>query len=189
MVPFDGSGGPQQGQPGMPMPPMPPGHSQSTPSPVMQPGHHQPMNAPPYGHRNSLGMQGQPPFMPSPARQGSFTGGMQGGNQYSGHPPLHSPHQSQSVPPMGHPMPHPQQMQHRTSMTRPMPGMGMQPMPNHHDSMRNSSQGSHNRQSQHYNMGNANNSSAPSLSGGWQSDNDTPHRREMIQQMYVWLSP
>lgn len=207
MMPFDGTGAPQQGQPGvapqMGMPPMPPGHGQPNPSPGMPPGHHQPMNAPPpYGHRNSLTMPGQPPFMPppSPARQGSFTGSMSGGSvgppQYSGHPPLHSPHQSQQMHPS---MGHPGQMQHRTSMSRHgSSGMGPQggnyPMMNqsqHDHSMRGSSmQGSRSRQQpqqQQQYMGNSSSGSGGGggggLAGSWQSDSDTPHRREMIQQM------
>lgn len=216
MMPFDGSGPPQQGQgvaPQMQMP-MPPGHGQANPSPGMPPGHHQPgppMNAPgPYGHRNSLTMPGQPPFMPppSPARQGSFTGSMSGGSvgppQYSGHPPLHSPHQSQGPPgPPMHPSMGHQMQQHRGSMNRHGGSSGMGPQggmhpgmmgQSQHDPMRGSSQGSHNRQQQQpppqqqqqqQYMGNssANSGGGGALAGSWQSDSDTPHRREMIQQM------
>jgi len=83
--------------------------------------------------------------------------------------------------------------------------MGM-PMPGpQHDMMRQSS-GSHHQQyppgvkprggnpmsSSNSNnaMGSSSNSGGRSMnsSTGWQSDKDTPHRREMIQHMYVPLS-
>ena len=188
MVPFDGNG-PQQGQPSvaqppLPRPPMPPGQH-GVPSQGMPPGHHQQMNPPPYGHRNSGGMPGQPHYMPpqSPAnaRQTSF-GSMPGnGGQYSSHPPLHSPHQQQGGPPPMPPHPnmaHPQQMHRSNSLSRQhSANMGQaMPMPGQHEQrMSSNSQGSHNRQQQY--MGSS------SAAGNWQSDKDTPHRRDMIQHM------
>jgi hypothetical protein len=199
MVPFDGSGPPQQVQPGvgppMQRPQMPQGHVQA-PSPVMPPGHHQPMNAPPYGHqhRNPGVMPGQSPYMqnPSPARQGSFTG-MPGGGQFSSHPPLHSPHQSQGGPPMHPSMQRPGQQMHRGSMGRSHAamGQGMPPMQNH-DSMRPpSSQGNMTMQQQQYrqqhqqqqNQNQSRGAVSTNMMYTWRSENDTPHRREMIHHM------
>ena len=212
MVPFDGSGAPGQqggqGGPGGVAPPQPmqmpmgPGGGPQGPggpgAPMGMPqGPHQhqhpSMNAGgPYGHRNSLTMPGgpgQPPhFMPpSPAtRQGSFTGSMPGAY----HPPLHSPHhQPQGGPPGGVMHPGMQQMQqHRSSFSRDhMMGQGGVMPPNmgsnQHGDMRNSSQG----RQQSYASGGGGSSGGGGGSGGlngsWQSDSDTPHRREMIQQM------
>lgn len=186
MVPFDGAGPPQQ-QPGVapqpiPRPPMPPGHGQAAPSPVMQPhGHHQAMNA--YGHRASGSMPGQPgPYMPpSPARQGSFSGSLPGPSApYQGHAPLHSPHQSQGGPPPMHP-PH-QMPPHRPNVPRTHSGMGQgMPMQPQHD-MR-VSQGARQQQQQQHMGAPGGSGGGAGLSGSWQSDSDTPHRREMIQQM------
>jgi len=208
MVPFDGQG-PQQGQPSVAPPPlqrgpMPPGHGPAAPSPGGQ-MHHQPMNPPPFARRTSGGtMPGQPPFpipQQSPAsRQPSFSnmpnGGGGGGPQYSSHPPLHSPHQQQEQqqqqqqggppPILPHPsIPHPsQQLNRNNSMNRQQHSMGQMPsMPNQHEQMRSSSsQGSHSRQQQQQQQYMAS-SSSTGLGGNWQSDKDTPHRREMIQHM------
>jgi hypothetical protein len=204
MVPFDGQG-PQQGQPAVAPPslsrgPMPPGHGPSAPSPGGQ-MHHQAMNPPPFARRGSAsGMPGQPPFpIPpqSPAnRQGSFNN-MPSGGQYSSHPPLHSPHQQQGGPPpiLPHPsIPHPSQQLHRNNSMNRQHGMGqMPPMPNQHDmraSQQSNSQGNHSRQQYMGSSGGGGSGGGGSggggsggLSGSWQSDKDTPHRREMIQHM------
>ncbi len=187
MVPFDQTGGPPQGQPQSLRPPMPPGHMQASPSPVMQSVHHQPMNPPPYSHRASAGMPGQPPHYapmppPSPAqRQGSFTGAMPTSNaQFSSHPPLH-----QSQGPM-HPMGHPGQMHHPQMSRQHSNNMGMPPIPNQHDPLMSNSSG-HGRQppppQQQQYMSNPPPPSSGGMSGSWQSERDTPHRREMIQHM------
>lgn len=212
MAPFDGSGGPQQGQPGvgqhMQRGTLPPGLMPGNPSQPMPVGHQHPMNAP-YGHRGN-GMPGQPSYhhggmtSQSPSRQGTFNpmpGNGQGG--YSSHPPLHSPHQAPPPPPQGGPpMHHPmarQGMHHRNPLGGPQHGapvaQGMPHLQNHHDPMRSSqhAQGGMPRQfmqqqapppqqpPQHHNRPPVGNSP-----GTWQSERDTPHRREMIQQMYVF---
>ncbi|CAB9517362.1 Probable histone acetyltransferase HAC-like 1 [Seminavis robusta] len=208
----DPMGNPQQHPggvtaPPMPPPPMGPGH-QTAPSPVMPPQHHhqQPMN-PPFPHpqrRHSSGMPGQfaphgmPPQSPAGGRQPSF-GNMPGGHQpYGSHPPMQSPATQQQP---GHMQGMHPNLGRRQSNS--MPGshshqqMGM-PMPGpQHDSMRppsnshqqqfrqnvnpmNSNMGSHNS------MGNPNNSGSMN-SSGWQSEKDTPHRREMIQHIVKLL--
>jgi hypothetical protein len=234
MAPFDGSGGPQQGQPGvgphMQRGTLPPGLMPGNASQPMPVGHQHPMNGP-YGHRGN-GIPGQPPYhhggipSQSPSRQGTFNpmpGNGPGG--YSSHPPLHSPHQPPPPPPpqggpqMHHPMAR-QAMhnQHRNSlggsvqhgapvgMSQGMP----QHMQQHHvDPMRSSqhSQGGMQRQfmqqpppsmqqqqqqipqpqqQQQHNRPPPPPPSANS-SGTWQSERDTPHRREMIQQMYAFF--
>lgn len=199
---FDGSGGVQQGQPPQQLrPPMPPGHVQASPSGVMPPGHHQGMGGPPY-HRGSSGMQQQGHYMPSPSqRQSSFGGGMPpNGNQFSSHPPLH-----QGQGPM-HPMGHPGQIQHHPQMQRqPSSSMGMPPMqgqPQHE--MRNGQRPPPPQQQQQQQYGNMNNNQGPpppqnqqpppqqqpgSVNTNWQSERDTPHRRDMIQHMYVTWVP
>jgi hypothetical protein len=185
MLPFDASRPPQQGQPGV-VPQMqqqmPPGHVEA-PSPVMPPGHHQSINPPPHGHRSAGAMPGQPPYMqnPSPARQGSFTG-MPGVVQYSSHPPMHSPHQSQRGPPMHPSMQRPGQQIHRGSMVQShaVMGQGMPPMQNHDPMRPPSAQGNvavpQQYRQQHQARGNV-------MAGSWQSENDTPHRRDMIHHM------
>jgi hypothetical protein len=193
MVPFDGQG-PQQGQPAVAPAPlsrgtMPPGHGPPGPSPGGQ-MHHQSMHPPHFSRRESSGgMPGQPPFpiqpqSPASQRHGNFNN-MPNGGQYSSHPPLHSPHQQQGGPPpiLPHPsIPHPSQQLHRNNSMNRQHGMGqMPPMPNQQHEMRASNsqgQGNHNRQQY---MGSSGGSGG--LSGNWQSDKDTPHRREMIQHM------
>ena len=185
--------------------PMPPGHVQGNPSPVMPVGHQHPMN-PAYGHQHrNGGMPGQPPpyhpsGMPSqsPARQGNFNPMAPGGpHGYSAHPPLHSPHQS--GPPMHPPMQRPGQQMHRGSLGPPPPhhgmGQGMPPhMQNHRDvnvmrSASSHSQGNMQRQQpqqqQYMQQTSQHLTSSNVMSGNWQSEKDTPHRREMIQHMYV----
>jgi E1A/CREB-binding protein len=209
MAPFDGNGGPQQGNPGVqPLqqrPPMPPGHP-GMPNQGMPPGHHRPMNPPHYTHQNSGnmgGMPGQPPppypmpQSPANGRQPSYSGMPQNPGQYSSHPPLHSPRQHQGGPPppqmhpnIPHPS-HPQQQMHRTgSMGRSTSSsMGHAMPPMQQDPMRGSnSQGTHSRhhqQQQFVSTSNGMGGSGPS--GNWQSDNDTPHRREMIQHILKLL--
>lgn len=220
MAPFDGPGGPQNGNPAVAPPPL-------ARPPNMQPnqqhqGMHQqhqggggnggggPMghHGGPYGQPHHGSMQQMPPHqyggMPSqsPAnaagRQGSYGGGGprgMHGNQFSGHPPLHSP---QGMPP------HPgmQQPLHRNSSG--MSSQSMRGMPMAHDAMRSNSNNTHTSRGQ-YGMdnsasmggsgrgtsmggppGNNNSNSSGGTSGGggnWQSDKDTPHRRDMIQHM------
>lgn len=153
-----------------------------------------------------------PSGMPSqsPARQGNFNPMSSGGGPpqaYSTHPPLHSPHQS--GPPMHPPMqrgPPPQQQQqmHRGSLGPPSHhgmGQGMPPhmQQHHHDPMRSVShsqqggmpqqrqqpqQQQYMQQQQQQNVS-QHSTSSNVMSGNWQSDKDTPHRREMIQHMYV----
>jgi hypothetical protein len=211
MAPFDASGVPQQGQPNvaqqMMRSSMPPGHVvQGNPSSAGIPAGH-PMSNPAYNHQHRNGvMPVQPPQyhssgMPSqsPSRQGNF-GPPQG---YSSHPPLHSPHQS--GPPQMHPpmqrVPPPGQQMHRGSMgsmgpAPPHHGMG-QGMPmhmqqqQHHDQMRSVSTHSQGgmqqpRQQQQQYIQQQHNQSTGMTSGNWQSDKDTPHRRDMIQKMYVY---
>ena len=207
MFPNDPMGNPQQHPggvtaPPMPPPPMGPGQHNSGPSPVMPPQHHQqPMNAP-FPHpqrRHSSGMPGQFPHMPpqSPAggRQPSF-GSMPGGHQPYSHPPMQSPATQQQPGPM--PGMH-HNMGRRTSNTMQSSHshnpMGM-PMPGpQHDMMRPPSnsyqqhvppQGVNQRGNpMNSSMSASNNSVGGSMasSSGWQSDKDTPHRREMIQHM------
>jgi hypothetical protein len=179
----------------MQRPQMPPGHVQG-PSSVMPPGHHQTMNPPPYGHqhRSPAVMPGQQPYMqnPSPARQGSFTG-MPGG-QYSSHPPLHSPHQPQGGPQMHPSMQRPAQQMHRGSIgrTHAAMGQGMPPMQGHDPMRPPSSQGNMTMQQPQYRQQQQQQQQQPQsrgpnsgiLTGGsWQSDQYTPHRREMIHHM------
>ena len=188
-----------------------PGHMQA-PSPAMNVGGHHPMN-PPYGHHGGAMQGQQPPYhhggmtSQSPGRQGNYNP-MQGGGPvgYSSHPPLHSPPSQHApapmhAPPMQRQAPGP--MQHRVSMGGGHNGNGMGPgmhMPNHHDQMRSSSHSrggmppgqpphfmAQQQQPQHrpppppaqgQNVGQNN-----IMAGSWQSDRDTPHRREMIQCM------
>lgn len=184
MAPFDQQGGPQQGPPQVashmqrPPPHMPHGHNPGMPQ-GMPPGHHQPMNPPPH-YRGS--MPGQPHYMPqSPANHAPPNGY----GQYSSHPPLHSPPQG-GPPHMPPHMAHPQQMQRTNSMGGGHPGMRVMPPPHmpQHDSMRNNSQGGHNR-SQPYSSATGNSSSSGGPGGSWQSEKDTQYRREMIHHMYV----
>jgi hypothetical protein len=192
MVPFDGQG-PQQGQPAVAPPPlsrggpMPPGHGPPGPSPGGQ-MHHQNMHPPHFSRRDSSGGMppGQPPFPIQPqspaARHGNFNNMPPNGGQYSSHPPLHSPHQQQGGPPpiLPHPsIPHPSQQLHRNNSMNRQHGMGqMPPMANQHEMRASSSQGNHSRQQYMSSSG-----GSAGLSGSWQSDKDTPHRREMIQHM------
>ena len=199
MAPFDGSGVPPQGQPGgvgqpMQRGPMPPGHVPGNPSPVMP--HQHPMN-PAYGHQHrGGGMPGQPPYHPgglpsqSPGRPGNYNG-MPGGQSYGAHHAMHSPHQSvqQGPPHMQPSMQRPGQQMHRGSMGLQHGGMmgqpGMPPPANMqlHD-MR--AQGGMPPNQQHF-MQQPNNqrpsSSQNVMARNWQSEQDTPHRREMIQHM------
>lgn len=199
MAPYDGSGVPQQGQPGgvgqpMQRGPMPPGHVPGNPSPVM---HQHPMN-PAYGHQHrNGGMPGQAPYHPggmqsqSPGRPGSFSGMPGGAQGYGAHPSMHSPHQSVQGPPhMQPPMQRPGQQMHRGSIGPHNGGMmgqpGMPPPPNmqqHHDAMR--AQGGMPPNQQHYMQQNSQRQPSNNnvMSGNWQSEKDTPHRREMIQHM------
>jgi hypothetical protein len=184
---------------------MPPGHGGPPgPSPGGQ-MHHQNMHPPHFQRRESSGgMPGQPPFpiqpqSPASQRHGNFNNMPPNGGQYSSHPPLHSPHQQQGGPPpiLPHPsIPHPSQQLHRNnSMNRQQHGMGQQQMPpmpnqqqqqqhemraqsNSQQQQQQQQQGNHNRQQY---MGSSGGSGG--LSGSWQSDKDTPHRREMIQHM------
>ena len=208
MAPFDGSGIPPQGQPGVvgqPMQrgPMPPGHVPGNPSPVMP--HQHPMN-PAYGHQHrGGGMPGQPPYHPgsmpsqSPGRPGSFNG-MPGGQGYGAHHAMHSPHQSVQGPPhMQPPMQRPGQQMHRGSMGPQHGGMmgqtGMPPPPSmqqHHDmrvqgGMPPNQQHYMQQQQQQQQTSQRSTSSQNVLAGNWQSESDTPHRRDMIQHMYVFV--
>ena len=206
MAPFDGHSGvpPNGGPPGS--------RGMQGPGQAHTPQHNPQgmMHAPPpypYQHRGSVGMppgqpgpHGMPPQSPAASRQGSFNAGMHGGpGGYSGHPPLHSPHQSGGMPP------HPAmaQQMHAAARNGHLGGsqhsaMSQQMPHNSHDAMRNaSSNNSHSRHQQYMNNSSnsggggggsgGNNSGGGSMSAGgnWQTDKDTPHRREMIQHMYV----
>lgn len=199
MAPFDGPGGPPNGQVAPPALARPPPMAPNQPNQGLH--QHQgaggPMNhhGGPYGHSgHSRSMQqmhyGMPP---SPAGRQSY-GSARGmiGNQFSGHPPLHSPHQQGGPPGMP---PHPgMQMHHNSSMPPqqppqpPMRGTGIPMAP--HDAMRSSNSNNSHGNRGHYGLdGSSNNNMGGSGRGGgapagsWQSDKDTPHRRDMIQQM------
>lgn len=176
--------------------PMPPSHMQGNPSSGM--GH--PMGAPPYAapnHRNMSAPQshyhsGMP--QPSPARQGNFNPMAAGpppqNNGYPTHPPpLHSPHQQQMH------MPPQRQMQHRPSIGMSN-GMPYEPM--RQQNVRPPQQFMQQQQQPPPQQpppppppppqqNRASQNPPNVMAGGWQSENDTPHRREMIQRMYVEL--
>jgi hypothetical protein len=200
MVPFDGTTTAQQQQssqhrgvaPSMPRPPMAPAHH-GAPSPAMPQQHHgQSMNAG-YQHPNvhrqhSTGMPGQPNFSipPSPSsRQNSFGGVPSGGVHYQ-------PHAQSSHHPMRSPAaPHQQQQGHHSmAPMHSQPGQASHAHQSHPQHM-----GVGSGQSQHPNMGSGamqdnrqRNYVATGMNGNWQSDKDMPHRREMIQQMYVLVN-
>lgn len=200
MAPFDGPGGPQNGNPAVAPPPLarppplaPPGHGQHN---QMQPHHGgpPPMNThPSYHPRNpQMGMPpyGMPPQSPAGSRQASF-GGMHGGNQFSNHAPLHSPHQQSGGMQPHHmqqqqqqqpPQPPQQQGMHRTGSSMNRQGHSM-PMHEMRNSSSNSHAGRQQGQQQHYMNQNSGGSGGMGSGGNWQSDKDTAHRREMIQHM------
>lgn len=193
MVPFDGTSAQQQASQhgaasSMPRQPMAPGHH-GVPSPAMPPQHHgQSMNTG-YQHPNihrqhSSGMPGQPNFSipPSPSsRPNNFSGMPSGGVHYQNHAPS-------SHHPMRSPAVHQQQGHHSMTQMHAQPAQASHAHQSHPQHM-----GMGSGQSQHPNMGSGSmqdsrqrNYVAAGMNGNWQSDKDTQHRREMIQQMYVF---
>jgi len=174
---FDQSGAPQQGQQPL-RPPMPQGHVQPGASVGMQTTHAMNPNA--YAHRGNTGMPSQPYIPPSQAqRNGSFTAGSMhpNGTHFSSHPPLH-----QNAAPM-----HPMNQMHHPQMGRQHSNMQAMPMPGH--DMRNAGPMHRQPQGQPQQYMNQQPSHPPpqqqqqSMNGSWQSERDTPHRRDMIHHM------
>ena len=192
MVPVDGTSAQQQSSqgglaPSMSRQPMAPGHH-GVPSPAMPPQHHgQSMNAgyyPNIHRQHSSGIPGQPNFSipPSPSsRQNSFNGMPSGGVHYQNH--TQSSHH-----PMRSPAVHQQQGHHSMTQMHAQPAQASHAHQSHPQHM-----GMGSGPSQHPNMGSGamqdsrqRSYVAAGMNGNWQSDKDTQHRREMIQQMYVF---
>lgn len=193
MVPFDGtSAQPQTSQhgvaPSMPRQPMAPGHH-GVPSPAMPPQHHGQSMSAGYQHPNihrqhSSGIPGQPNFSipPSPSsRQNNFGGIPNGGVHYQNH--AQSSHH-----PMRSPAVHQQQSHHSMNQMHAQPAKAAHAHQSHPQHM-----GMGSGPSQHPNMGpgamqdsRQRNYVAAGMNVNWQSEEDMQHRREMIQQMYVF---
>lgn len=187
MVPFDTPGGPPQGnappqpmqRPPMPMPPHHPHHPHHPQHP-----HAHPMNAPPpHAYARTQSQQGMPPYgqsMPSPAQRPNNFNMPNNAPGYSSHPPLHSPHQGGPPPPYG--------IQRKSSLGGSGRGVAMMGSTStssaHEDAMRSSSSaGAHQRHYPQQQQGAQQGASAGMIKSSWQSDKDTPHRRDMIHHM------
>lgn len=161
----------------MQRPPSVQGQHPSAPSPVVPPPHpqQQQMSAPypPQGMRRqgSAGMNMGAPGFPIPPQspQGSYPHRGSATQFHSMHSPVHQQPQHRNQMPMQHSqMPGGQQ--------RPQ-HMGMQSRGSQGASSMGSSGGMTSDTRQQY--------IPTGLNGNWQSDKDMPHRREMIQHMYV----
>jgi hypothetical protein len=202
---FDGaSGQPQPGvaQPMQSRPPnMPPSMGGGPPGHGPPPQH---MGVP-YGNGGPYGMPPQSPHSHNLNGGGNYqTAGPVGAPQYNNpHVPLHSPAnmhpgmQQQQQPPMHRQMQ--QQQQGRPQHGMPPPPQQM-PLHQQQPPMNHARQGPPPQQQQQQYMQNPNvsqqqqqqppggSSATINITGGWQSDADIPHRREMIQQSKYFIT-